>query len=323
MKAQKGKLICEGKAKQVYETDQPDQVIIEFKDSLTADDGRKRGYFKDKGLLCAQISSYLFKFLNESHLSTHFILELSEKALLCERVRIIPIEVIIRNIAAGGFSRRYSIQEGTILPQPIVEFFLKDDSLGDPLINSEAIISLGLASQQDLELCRAIALRANELLKSQFSLLGVNLVDMKFEFGKNAHGKLLLADEISPDTMRLWNEEEGRLDKDRFRRDLGGIERAYRRILAMLQATEPISGIYKPLIVDIMIWPKPSVRDPAGDVTRRSLLNLGFKEVQKVRIGKQIRLELDPAIEFSQIDQMVQDLLSNDLIEENQVRILE
>ncbi len=317
----KGNLLHEGKAKQVYETEKPDQVIMDFKDSLTAGDGVKKGSFQDKGRYCTQISKLLFSKLDESGIPTHYLSELSDRSLLCKKVEILPIEVIVRNIAAGSFCRRYGIKEGTKLKEPLVEFFLKDDSLHDPLIHTEAILALNLATQLELELCRALALKCNTILQKIFSSLNVKLVDMKFEFGKDASNALILADEITPDTMRLWNGEDGRLDKDLFRRDLGGVENAYQKVLSLLESAEYVTERVDPFKIVVEVWPKPSVRDPAGDVTLRSLANLGFEGVHKVRIGRQIHLEFDSQVDFQQINRMISDLLSNELVEESRVRI--
>jgi len=231
------KLLHEGKAKQVYATDDPEVVLIRFKDEATAFDGKKRGTIEAKGPINARISSILFTYLEANGVATHYLGTAGERDLLARRVTIIPVEVVVRNIAAGSLARRLGLAEGTNLELPVLELYLKDDELGDPMINRYHVRALGLAADAELETMEEAALRVNALLAAHLEPLGLRLVDFKLEFGRTAAGRLLLADEISPDTCRFWDVRTGeKLDKDRFRRDMGGVEEAYREVLRRLEA---------------------------------------------------------------------------------------
>jgi len=232
---EKGALLYEGKAKRVYETSDPDLLWIEYKDSATAFDGKKKAEIAGKGRLNNLISSIVFTKLQERGIASHFVRQLSETEQLVKKVEIIPLEVVVRAYAAGSISKRLEIPEGTELPRPIVEFYYKNDALGDPLLTEDHIEILGLASKAEVELLKAKALEVNQVLSELFRQLGIKLVDFKLEFGRDSQGNIVLADEISPDTCRLWDLETGeRLDKDVFRRDLGSLTEAYEAILARL-----------------------------------------------------------------------------------------
>ena len=232
---EKGALLYEGKAKRVYETSDPDLLWIEYKDSATAFDGKKKAEIAGKGRLNNLISSIVFTKLQERGIASHFVRQLSETEQLVKKVEIIPLEVVVRAYAAGSISKRLEIPEGTELPRPIVEFYYKDDALGDPLLTEDHIEILGLASKAEVELLKAKALEVNQVLSELFRQLGIKLVDFKLEFGRDSQGNIVLADEISPDTCRLWDlETHERLDKDVFRRDLGSLTEAYEAILARL-----------------------------------------------------------------------------------------
>lgn len=227
-------LLYEGKAKRVYSTEDPGQCIIEFKDDATAFNGAKKGTIMDKGIVNNAMSSYLFALLEEAGVANHFLERMSDREMLVRRVQIIPLEVIVRNIAAGSMSKRLGIPEGTVLGRPVVEFSYKDDALGDPLVNEDHIRAIGAATDEEVATLRTLALRINDLLREWFGSVGITLVDFKLEFGQ-ADGKILLADEISPDTCRFWDTATGeKLDKDRFRRDLGGVQEAYHEVLGRL-----------------------------------------------------------------------------------------
>lgn len=227
-------LLYEGKAKRVYSTEDPGQRIIEFKDDATALNGAKKGTIMDKGIVNNAMSSYLFALLEEAGVANHFLERMSDREMLVRRVRIIPLEVIVRNIAAGSMSKRLGIPEGTVLGRPVVEFSYKDDALGDPLVNEDHIRALDAATDEEVATLRRLALMVNDLLRERFAAVGITLVDFKLEFGQ-ADGKILLADEISPDTCRFWDTATGeKLDKDRFRRDLGGVQEAYHEVLGRL-----------------------------------------------------------------------------------------
>ncbi|EPZ40950.1 phosphoribosylaminoimidazolesuccinocarboxamide synthase [Alicyclobacillus acidoterrestris] len=230
-------LLYEGKAKKVYATDKADVVKVSYKDDATAFNGVKRGQIVGKGAINNQMSNLLFAYLSENGVPTHLIEQISERETLVKKVDIVPIEVVVRNLAAGSFSKRLGVPESTPLPRPIVEFYLKDDELGDPLITDDHALALNLATASELDALRAQALRINELLQAKFAACQLILVDFKLEFGKTSDGDIVLADEISPDTCRLWDmETRKKLDKDRFRQDLGNVEDAYQEVYARITA---------------------------------------------------------------------------------------
>jgi len=228
-------LLYEGKAKRIFKTDEEQTVLIQYKDSATAYNGQKKETIVGKGRLNNEITSLLFLKLKENGIDSHFIKRLSETEQLVKRVTIIPLEVVVRNIAAGSFSKRLGVEEGTRLSKPIVEFYLKNDDLGDPLVTVDHIYELNVASEQEVTVLKEKALEINTVLASFFAELGIKLIDFKLEFGKDEAGNILLADEISPDTCRLWDlKTNEKLDKDVFRRDLGSLTDAYETILARL-----------------------------------------------------------------------------------------
>jgi phosphoribosylaminoimidazole-succinocarboxamide synthase len=227
----RGELLYEGKAKKLFQTEDPDVVRVEYKDDATAFNGLKKGFLAGKGELNNRISAFLFRYLAENGVDNHFIRQLSPTEQLVRKVEILPLEVVVRNRAAGSLAKRLGLEEGTVLSRPVVEFYYKRDDLGDPLVNEDHITVLGLSSQEQLAEIRRIALRVNELMTELMGERGEILVDFKLEFGLDREGRLLLADEISPDTCRFWDARtEEKLDKDRFRRDLGGVVEAYREI---------------------------------------------------------------------------------------------
>ena len=229
---EKREQLYEGKAKKVYATDNPELLIVSYKDDATAFNGLKKGTISGKGVINNQMSNMLMQKLEECGVPTHFVEELSERETVVKRVSIVPLEVIVRNIAAGSFSKRYGVPEGKIFEKPTVEFSYKNDDLGDPLINDYHAMAIDVATETEIETIKEYALKVNEFLKSFWSECGVTLVDFKLEFGKTSDGAIILADEISPDTCRLWDSKTGeKLDKDRFRRDLGGVEDAYTEVM--------------------------------------------------------------------------------------------
>lgn len=229
---QKSEQLYEGKAKKVFKTDDPEVYIVDYKDDATAFDGLKKGTIVGKGVVNNRMSNLLFQMLEKKGIETHFVKELSERETAVKKVSIVPLEVIVRNIAAGSFSKRFGVEEGTVLKCPTLEFCLKDDDLHDPMINEYHILALGLASKEDLETITDMTFRVNAALKEFFLSIGIELVDFKLEFGRTTDGKIILADEISPDTCRLWDSKtHEKLDKDRFRRDLGGVEDAYHEVM--------------------------------------------------------------------------------------------
>ncbi|OXS64156.1 phosphoribosylaminoimidazole-succinocarboxamide synthase [Bacillus sp. V-88] len=232
---EKGTLLYEGKAKQIFETNDEDVVWIQYKNSATAFNGEKKADIDGKGVLNNKISSLLFSKLAEKGIQSHFIKQISEDEQLVKRVRIIPLEVVVRNVIAGSLSKRLGKGEGTPLQKPIIEFYYKDDDLGDPLITDDHIDFLEIASREERAEIREMALGVNEVLQEIFREAGVTLVDFKLEFGKDRHGTILLGDEISPDTCRLWDAETNqKLDKDVFRRDIGSLTEVYLIILERL-----------------------------------------------------------------------------------------
>ena len=227
---EKKEQLYEGKAKKVFATDDPDVVIVDYKDDATAFNGVKKGTITGKGVINNKMSNYLFKILGKEGVPTHFIEELSDRETAVKKVQIVPLEVIIRNVAAGSFSKRLGIEEGRVLLCPTLEFSYKDDALGDPMINSYFALAIGAATQEEIDDITKYAFKVNDVLKEFFADAGIDLIDFKIEFGRY-HGKIILADEISPDTCRLWDSEtHKKLDKDRFRRDLGNVEDAYQEV---------------------------------------------------------------------------------------------
>lgn len=232
---EKRALLYEGKAKRVYETDDAQFVWIEYKDSATAFNGEKKAQITGKGRLNNEITSLIFSKLEREGIASHFVKKLSETEQLVKKVKIIPLEVVVRNVAAGSFSKRLGIEEGKPLTRPIIEFYYKDDDLGDPLLIEDHIEELQLARKEEVAALKYKALHVNKVLSHLFLELGIRLIDFKLEFGKDAEGNIVLADEISPDTCRLWDANTSeRLDKDVFRRDLGNLTEAYEKILARL-----------------------------------------------------------------------------------------
>lgn len=224
--------LYEGKAKKVFATDDPALVIVSYKDDATALDGLKKGTIAGKGVVNNKMSDFLFALLEKNGIPTHFVEELDDREALVRKVSIVPLEVIIRNISAGSFAKRYGVEEGIVFAEPTIEFSYKNDELHDPLINSYHALALGLATKDEIETIKSMAFRVNDILREYFLRLNVKLVDFKLEFGRLPDGRIVLADEISPDTCRFWDAVTGeKLDKDRFRRDMGGVEGAYQEMM--------------------------------------------------------------------------------------------
>lgn len=234
---EKQNLLYEGKAKKVYGTQDPGLLIVSYKDDATAFNGQKKGTIQGKGAINNQMSNLLMAALERQGVPTHLVRELNARETLVKRVSIVPLEVIVRNLSAGSFSKRYGVEEGIPFDQPVLEFSYKNDELGDPLLNDDHAIALKLATREELALIRTYALKINRLLQKIWADRGIILVDFKVEFGRLADGTIVLADEISPDTCRLWDAQtREKLDKDRFRRDLGGVEEAYRQVMERLSS---------------------------------------------------------------------------------------
>ena len=227
--------LYEGKAKKVYATENPELLIVSYKDDATAFNGLKKGTIPGKGVINNRMSNLLMQRLEKAGIPTHFVRQLSDRETLVKRVSIVPLEVIIRNIAAGSFSKRYGVDEGFVFETPTIEFSYKNDELGDPLLNEYHAIAMKLATREEIDTIKRYAFGVNEQLKAFWAECGVTLVDFKLEFGRLTDGSIVLADEISPDTCRLWDSiTHEKLDKDRFRRDLGGVEDAYAEVMKRL-----------------------------------------------------------------------------------------
>ena len=230
--------LYEGKAKKVFATDDPEKLIVEYKDDATAFNGLKKGTIKGKGVINNQMSNRLMAYLEKQGVPTHFVEEISERETIVKKVSIVPLEVIIRNISAGSFAKHYGVEEGIVFDQPTIEFSYKNDELGDPLLNHYHALALKLATAEEIATIERYAFKVNEVLKAFWLSAGVTLVDFKLEFGRLSDGTIVLADEISPDTSRLWDvKTHEKLDKDRFRRDMGGVEEAYAEIMKRMEAT--------------------------------------------------------------------------------------
>lgn len=232
---EKREMLYEGKAKKVYKTDNANLYIVDYKDDATAFNGEKKGQIAGKGVVNNRMSNFLMQLMEKKGVPTHFVKELSDRETLVKKVTIVPLEVIIRNIAAGSFSKRYGVEEGRPLQTTVLEFSYKDDALGDPLINDYHAMALGIATREELDKIAEMAFKVNDVLKEYFKTINIELVDFKIEFGKTPDGQIILADEISPDTCRLWDATtHEKLDKDRFRRDMGKVEEAYEEVFKRL-----------------------------------------------------------------------------------------
>ena len=227
--------LYEGKAKKVFATKDPALCIVSYKDDATAFNGLKKGTIAGKGVVNNRMSNLMMQLLEKSGVPTHFVEELSDRDTLVKKVRIVPLEVIIRNVSAGSFAKHYGVEEGIVFDEPTIEFSYKNDELGDPLLNSYHALALKLATKEEIETIKKYAFKVNEVLCEYFKTLGIRLVDFKLEFGRLEDGTIVLADEISPDTCRLWDiKTNEKLDKDRFRRDMGGVEDAYKEVFKRL-----------------------------------------------------------------------------------------
>ena len=229
---EKREMLYEGKAKKVYATDNKEVLLVDYKDDATAFNGLKKGTIAGKGVINNKVTNFMMQLLEKEGVPTHFIEEISDRETLVKKVSIVPLEVIIRNISAGSFEKRYGVEEGIVFKEPTIEFSYKNDELGDPLINRYHALALGIATKEDIATITSMAFKINEVMKAFFKNVGVDLVDFKLEFGKTCDGTIVLADEISPDTCRFWDSKtHEKLDKDRFRRDLGNVEDAYQEMM--------------------------------------------------------------------------------------------
>lgn len=229
---EKKEMLYEGKAKRVFTTDDPNVLMVEYKDDATAFNGLKKGSISGKGAINNRVTNFMMMLLEKKGVPTHFVEELSERQTLVKKVDILPLEVIIRNISAGSFAKRYGVKEGIVFSKPTIEFSYKNDDLGDPLINSYHVLALNLATKEEIDVVKEMAFKVNEVMMAFFKKINVDLVDFKLEFGRLDDGSIVLADEISPDTCRFWDSRtHEKLDKDRFRRDMGNVEGAYQEMM--------------------------------------------------------------------------------------------
>lgn len=239
MKMEKLEQLYEGKAKKVFRTEDENLYIVSYKDDATAFNGLKKGTIAGKGVINNKMSNMLMSLLEKRGVKTHFVKELSDRDTLVKKVSIVPLEVIVRNVSAGSFAKRYGVEEGIVFDSPTIEFSYKNDDLGDPLINSYHALALKLATEKEIEIIKETAFKVNEILIEYFKGLNIRLVDFKLEFGRLGSGEIVLADEISPDTCRLWDlTTDEKLDKDRFRRDMGGVEDAYNEVMKRLTSAK-------------------------------------------------------------------------------------
>ena len=236
---EKKEQIYEGKAKKVFATENEDYCIVSYKDDATAFNGEKKGTIIGKGVVNNRMSNFMFAMLEKEGIKTHFVEELNDRETVVKKVTIVPLEVIARNVAAGSLAKRLGLEEGTILKTPVLEFCYKNDELGDPMVNEYHILAADFATKEEVDVISKMALKINELMVKYFKTVDVDLIDFKLEFGKTSDGEIILADEISPDTCRFWDVHTGeKLDKDRFRRDLGGVEEAYAEMMKRLGLTK-------------------------------------------------------------------------------------
>ncbi len=315
-----------GKVKTVEIVDE-ETVMIHFRDDITAGDGAKRDSLANKGKINCEMTVMIFNHLEKAGIPTHLIKKVDGQKILAKKLQILPVEVVVRNIAAGSFCRRYGIEEGRNFEKPLVEFFLKDDELHDPLISKNAIFALGLATPLEVSVMESMALRVNRVMNDLFSKAGMLLVDFKIEIGKDANGDLYLADELSPDSMRVWEQDtKEKLDKDRFRKDLGNVIESYQTILERLQGIDfvPEPQAFK---VKVIINPKKDVPNPAGEVVKRSLVNFGIEGLASVSVGKTISTTFETELAEpkwqEKIRKAAHEFLSNPLIEDFSIEVFE
>ncbi|MBI3590745.1 MAG: phosphoribosylaminoimidazolesuccinocarboxamide synthase [Candidatus Melainabacteria bacterium] len=336
------KPIYSGKAKDIFETDDSDVLRAYFRDSATAFNAQKKGEIHGKGKVNATISALLFTLVEKNGIKTHFIKQISDNELLVKRVQIIPLEVIVRNIAAGSLCKRLGIKEGKVLKTPIVEFSYKNDELGDPLLTRAYIKNaLEIADDKTLDYITEVTLKANEIFKDFFLKNEIKVVDFKLEYGTDKDGNLLLADELSPDNFRFWDAKTNeKLDKDRFRQDLGNVEGAYQEILKRVksgiqdsakpqhtstQAHQHTStSAHKHFNIKVQVLPKKDILDPQGQAVEKALISLGYKDVRDLKIGKEIVFKVSADSELkakSQVKEMCEKLLANPVIEDYLIEI--
>jgi phosphoribosylaminoimidazole-succinocarboxamide synthase len=308
-----------GKVKTV-ETLDDEKVRIIFHDDITAGDGEKKDNIVGKGALNLKISTILLNLVEKAGVPHHQLKLESNTTIIARKLKIQPIEVVIRNVIAGSFARRYGFEEGTDLEIPLVEFFVKDDELHDPLIDADVIVKRRIVSQELLDLMKARAIQVNKALVPYFKAAGMILVDFKLEFGLDKDGHLYLGDEISADSMRVWDiNTREKLDKDRFRRDLGDVLAGYQAIIDRLEGIKDYNQKPVPITAEITIRPKNGVTNPSGDVTKRTLVNAGIKGITSVQMGKIVTITFNDTTDrdwINQLHSVSQNIITNPLIEQ-------
>lgn len=318
-------LLYEGKVKKVYQDPKSeDRIIIEFTDYVTAGDGVKREEFKGKGELACKMTEHLLGFLEGKGIDTHFVRALGGPELLCRKVEMFPVEVVCRNLAAGSFCKRYGIEKGKVLEEPLVEFFLKNDDLHDPLISYNAIRSIGLVSDKDLQFMKSVTLSANYYLTELLKQNGLTLVDFKLEFGRTNAGHVVLADELSGDSMRVWDNASKSLDKDVFREDKGDLVEVYSKLLSSITKAKSEEIANRKEMIQVYVRPKTGIKNPPGEVTKKALLRLGFAEAEEVKVGKVFNIELRRPLSteiLNHLEIMNIKLLSNPISEKHEVKL--
>lgn len=317
-------LIHEGKAKRLYQDPNSDeQVIIEFTDFVSAGDGEKREEIQGKAQLACDTNSLLLKYLQDKGIPTHLMQELDGPRFRARKLDIFKLEVVCRNRPTGSFCKRYGEPEFDAFSEPLVEFFLKDDALGDPFISQEGTARLGIAKSEEMGIIKSLTLSVNHYLRELFAQVDLVLVDFKLEFGRTKKGQILLADEISGDTMRVWGREGDSLDKDVFRQDTGDIIDAYSKLLNYLKETKPDQISVRQEKLNVVILPKEGIKNPPGEVTKKAMKRLGFGQVNDVRVGKIFQVEIDCPVTseiVKELDMIGLKLLSNPIAEKREVR---
>ena len=318
-------LLHKGKAKKIFaDSKSKKYVVIEFTDNVSAGNGKKKDIIKGKGNLACDLSEFFFRYLKKKGVDTHFVKRLDGSQMRCTKVEILPLEVVCRNVAAGSFCKRYGIKKGTELAPPLIEFFLKEDKLHDPLISEDAAIRLNLASEFEIAFMKSVALSVNYYLTVLFTQVNLTLIDFKLEFGKNSDGAILLADEISGDTIRVWNSKGQSFDKDLYRKDEGDITTAYSFLLEKLNETKPNKVLQREEVLYVSVMPKDGIKNPPGEVTKKALIRLGFGDATEVRMGKIFEIHLSKPITSGLIEQLTLmnlKLLSNPIAEKHNVRM--
>ncbi|MHA1909186.1 MAG: phosphoribosylaminoimidazolesuccinocarboxamide synthase [Candidatus Thorarchaeota archaeon] len=318
-------LLHKGKAKKVFvDPKSKKNVVIDFTDDVTAGNGKKKETIKGKGKLACDLSEFFFKYLGKKGIDTHLIKRIDDTQMRCKKVEILPLEVVCRNIAAGSFCKRYGIKKGTELSSPLIEFFLKEDKLHDPLISEDAALRLKLADETQIAFMKSVALSVNHYLTELFGQVELTLIDFKLEFGKTSGGTLLLADEISGDTIRVWNSKGQSYDKDLFRKGKGDITTAYAFLLEKLKETKPNKVETRDEVLFVSVMPKDGIKNPPGEVTKKALERLGFEEAREVRMGKIFEIHLSQPVTSDMLNQLTLmnlKLLSNPIAEKHKVRM--